>query len=392
MVETSGRRRLRGYALPAVSVGILALLTLCLAWRNLSAAPVTSDYQKWEAIGKGAAEESLVLLKKAGHAARKGDLIALTNAGHAEINGASTEGALDGLAHATGVSRGRNTLVEVHAATWDRPWFAVYDKGSGFCAYLEVNPVTAAAMTTVPKRLPADFFGVCAVERIDAKHLESHVDEFKAKLDKKFFGGNEFRIVTMANAIAEGAPVSVVRAFEFHDHYCPGVTSGILMAGYLKKHFAPGAGGHYFVYAVDPWCKEDALLVLLNATPGKRGYAATYPADADKARRVPEAKDVCNLVFRQNPETKQWDGLALAFQWAETGCPKTGNGLLDRLCADLWYLKRMDRPEDFVKVVKTLELPEGVNPKDWARPGVDPLEQLGLLQPVQSSEPAAAGS
>jgi hypothetical protein len=27
---------------------------------------------------------------------------------------------------------------------------------------------------------------------------------------------------------------------------------------------------------VDPWCKEDALLVLLNATPGKKGYAISY--------------------------------------------------------------------------------------------------------------------
>jgi formylmethanofuran dehydrogenase subunit E-like metal-binding protein len=392
MAKIARRRKHQVFAMMAASVGILVALVLCLGLGTISATPATSEYQKWEAIGKGAADESMALLKKAGTPPKKENLIALTNAGYAEINGASTQGALDGLAHATGASRGRNTLVEVHAATWDRLWFALYDKASGSCAYLEVHPAAAAAMATVPKRLSADLFSVRAVERIDAKHLETHVDEFKAKLEKKFFGGNEFRVVTMANAIAEGAPVSAVRAFEFHDHYCPGVTSGILMAGYLKKHFAPGPGGHHFVYAVEPWCKEDALLVLLNATPGKRGYAATYPADADKARRLPEAKDASTIVYRENSETKKWDGLVLAFQWAETGCPKTGNGLLDRLCADLWYLKRMDKPEDFVKVVKTFDLPEGVSPKDWARPGVDPLEQLGLLQPVQASEPQTTGN
>jgi formylmethanofuran dehydrogenase subunit E-like metal-binding protein len=282
--------------------------------------------------------------------------------------------------------------VEVHAAPWDSLWFALYDKASGLCAYLEVNPTKAAAMTMVPKRLPADLFNARAVERIDAGYLEAHVDEFKAKLEKKFFGGNEFRVVTIANAIAEGVPVGVARAFEFHDHYCPGVSSGVLMADYLKKHFAPGPGGRYFVYAVEPWCKEDALLVLLNATPGKRGYAATYPSDSDKAGRLPEAKDACTIVYRENPQTQKWDGLVLSFQWAETGCPKTGNGLLDRLCADLWYLKRMDKPEDFVKVVKTFDLPEGINPRDWARPGVDPMERLGLMQPLQTKKTETTGN
>ena len=62
-----------------------------------------------------------------------------------------------------------------------------------------------------------------------------------------------------------------MRAFEFHDHYCPGVTSGVLMIQYLKKHFPPGKRG-YCVHTIDPWCKEDALLVLLNATPCKKGY------------------------------------------------------------------------------------------------------------------------
>ncbi|MFO8083172.1 MAG: FmdE family protein [Desulfobacterales bacterium] len=58
--------------------------------------------------------------------------------------------------------------------------------------------------------------------------------------------------------------------------YCSGVTSGILMAEYLKKHFPVEKGG-YFIHTVDPWCREDALLVLLNATPNKRSYAVSYP-------------------------------------------------------------------------------------------------------------------
>jgi hypothetical protein len=37
-------------------------------------------------------------------------------------------------------------------------------------------------------------------------------------------------------------------------------------------------------------------------------------------------------------------------------------------------------PEQFVKVVISFELPYGVSPADWTRPGVDPLKMLGLVQ------------
>lgn len=52
-------------------------------------------------------------MKKAGAVPEKGNLIAMTNAGYAEVNGSSTQGALDGLARVTGASSGRNTLVEI---------------------------------------------------------------------------------------------------------------------------------------------------------------------------------------------------------------------------------------------------------------------------------------
>ena len=122
------------------------------------------------------------------------------------------------------------------------------------------------------------------------------------------------------------------------------------------------------------------MLVLLNATPGKNGYAVTYPSDADKAKWKPEAKNAATIVYRQNDKTKRWEGRVFGFDWVETSCPKTENGVIDKLCADLWYLDRMDAPEKFVQVIKEFELPEGVTPKDWARPGVDPMANLQLIK------------
>jgi len=373
-------KRKSGYSKMGAVVVILTACALFLGSGASYGKNHASDYEKWDTVGKRAADESLSLMSKKGKVPQKGKLVVLTNAGYAEVNGASTQGALDGLTCVTGATRGRHSLVEIHSAPWTPLWFAVYDKASGFCSYLQVDPSATKKQTDISAIPLSDLFYIRSLEKINADYLYGHATEFKEKLAKKVFGGNEFRIVSIANGIAEGAPAYAVRVLEFHDHFCPGVASGILMANYLKRHFKPEPGGRYFVHTVEPWCKEDAMLVLLNATPGKRGYAASYPTKADKSRLVPEARGAATIVYRRNNATKTWEGLVLAFEWPETTCPKTGNPVVDKLCADLWYLKRLEAPEDFVKLIKAFELPQGVSPKDWARPGVDPLRQLGLLQ------------
>lgn len=362
---------------------LMTLLTpwgLCFGSEKSAATQRLSAYEQWRAMGKFAAETALNQIRsKAAALPRKENLVALTNAGYAEVGMSPTQGALDGLTDVAGVSRGRNTLVEVHASFGQPLWFALFDTGSGFCAYLEVDPAAAAHIATDRTALSVGLFSIRTTARIDAAYLYQQATEHKAAFDSGSFGDNAFRIVTIANAIAAGAAADLVRALEFHDHYCPGVTSGILMARYLKKHFPPGKTG-YFVQAVEPWCKEDALMVLLNATPGKGGYAVRYPTEADRAHRIAEAKDASTIVYRQNGPTAGWEGLVLGFEWAETSCPQTGNGIVDKLCADLWYLEQIEKPEKFVKVIKRFELPEGTLPKDWARPGVDPLRRLGLAK------------
>ena len=38
----------------------------------------------------------------------------------------------------------------------------------------------------------------------------------------KGFGGNEFRIITIANALALNVSHDLIKAFQYHDHLCPG--------------------------------------------------------------------------------------------------------------------------------------------------------------------------
>ncbi len=341
---------------------IFAMYGICLGAEN------SPQYDKWAATGKMAAEKAIALISKTASKPEKENLIVLTNAGYSEPGGDATQGALDGLVSVTAAGRGRNTLVEIHSDPWTPLWFAVFDKGSGYCTYLEIN-------NKVHDTAAEDFFINISVERIDADYLYDHAKEYNDKFDKKIFGGNEFRILTIANAISEGAPSYVVRSFEFHDHYCPGVNSGILMANYLKKNFPPDDKG-YFIQSVTPWCKEDALQVMLNVTAGKKSYSLYHPSDSDIAARKSEFKDVSTIAYRHNKKSNQWEGIALSFVWADTKLPSTGNGLIDKVRDALWYLDYLDKPEDFVKVIKSFELPEDVTPEEWARPGVDPMEKI----------------
>lgn len=328
------------------------------------------DYDYWNSAGKQAGFKAFELMQQRGVKPQKENLITLTNAGYAEIAGDSTMGFLDGISDSTGCRRGNNTFVEIHAR-YDAPlWCAVYDKVSGYCAYLQLKSDTP------------ENFDIAVIEKINADHLYANAEAFNKKFGDKVFGGNEFRIVTIANALANAAPAYALRAFEYHDHYCPGVTSGIMIVNYLKKNFPPIAGGNYFVQSVQAWCKEDALMTLLNATPGKSGYSVLYSTEADRANWKEEAKNASTIIYREDKKAEKWDGVVLSFKWADSSiCKNYGEkSIMTKLCTDLWYLDKMDKPEEFVKEVKRFELPKGVTPKDWAKAGVDPIKLLELTK------------
>ncbi|WP_162458790.1 FmdE family protein [Desulfosarcina ovata] len=371
-----------------VSISMMFLLITGFAFSaSARDCSTDSDYTYWKTVGRQAATKAVKMLSRSSHRfnGAKG-YIALTNAGYAEVDEQSTMAALDGLVQVLGVGRGDNSLVEIHSAAEKALWFAVYQPRSGYCAYLEVDPDAVYAGCCGKHKKSSQFFSTTACEKINAEHLYANEEIYAEKFDAEIFGGNEFRIVTIANAVAEGAPVYAIRAFEFHDHYCPGVTSGIIEALYAKSYFS-NPGGSYFVHTVQPWCKEDAFLSMLNATPGKRGYAVAYATDAD-IDGWPEWADgdgvgdvgvsADTIVYYQDPDSGVWDGIVLGFDWADLSdtCGNYTNSTINKLCMDLYYLEKMDEPETFVKVLAEFELNGSVVPKSLARPGVDTINVL----------------
>ena len=365
------------------SIAVLCLFVFMssagIFWSSVADASTDKrEYRYWREVGVRAANRSMWMMRKVGIWPFPGSCIALTNAGYAEIKDRDTAGALDGITAVLNVGRGDHTLVEVHSSSISDLWFAVYHQKTGKLVYLQVNPDAIGSGDAMNDMDEANLFSIKAMERVDAAHLYENATEYAEKFNNKIFGGNEFRIVTIANAIAEGAPSAAVRSFEYHDHYCPGVTSGILMALFVKSNFPLVPGGSYFIQSVQAWCKEDALMTILNTTPGKGGYHVYYATQDDMATWLDEVKTASTIVYRFSPETGGWEGIVLGYQGGDTGCPGYGNSVIDKLCADLWYLKHLDHPEDFITVLHEFELAAGEVPKDFARPGADPMQMLGL--------------
>jgi formylmethanofuran dehydrogenase subunit E-like metal-binding protein len=135
--------------------------------------------------------------------------------------------------------------------------------------------------------------------------------------------------------------------------------------------------------SIPPWCKDDALQILLNTTPGKSGYAVYYLNADDKANLKDEAKDIAGIFFRYNGTTKLYEGIVLTFSFSTVTAmsgfdTSVGYGWDSRLAMDLWFLDYLDQPELFITEIRSFELPSGMAPTGWARPGTDPLKELGL--------------
>jgi len=339
---------------------------------NSVSALQTEHYLRWKSVGEKIGAISLNFFNYSVMSQPyNSNIIVLSNAGYAEVSGESTEPILDGLSASIGLSRGSGTLIEVHSVYDDPLWVSVYDKVSGYCFYCVINPDEINSIKKGNQIKAWNLFSQDVVEKINSEYLFQYPEKWPVS-----FGSNAFRIVTISNGIALNVPFYAVRSFEFHDHYCPGVSSGLLMANFVKKYFKDSGKGAFFVQGLQPWCKEDALMVILNATPGKTGYSVNYATGDNISKWV--FPDAHNIIYHQNEKTGLWEGVILQFVWGDTShcnkyndADKKTGGAAAKLCADIWYLERLNIPEEFVKPIYKFTLEKGKSPKDYAKPGFD---------------------
>ncbi len=337
-----------------------------------------------EELGSKAAKAAMDQLKF-----EKGDtnVLALTNAGYAIVDDQTTEAALKGLTEVSGNSMGDGSLFQILRPHWKPIWFYFFNKSTGEAVFMQADGQALNKSLDEFKALPdSEIFSKVSKSNVNLDYMLNHTDEGNATF-KGAFNGNEFALVGISNVWAHNASFDFLQAAAFHDHLCPGVTSGYMLAKYMEEKLPinNASAESYKVIAVPPWCKDDALQIIWDATVGKKNMfvMALTPTETEALKMKYNQTDVAGIFVRWNDTAKQGDALVLGFNWtkmyeltdtANWKGPSWGS----KLAMDIRMMDYWNRPEEAVVTLKEFEVDQaGMDLLGNA--GIHPLKVVGVI-------------
>ena len=340
------------------------LLLLCSGFTGIAAADGSIDIT-------GAVQDAMTAL---GVTNETPGLCVLTDAGYVKVNGETTEDCIRTIRNETGCSIGDGNLLTIHRSVNKPLWFVIFDNTTKDCVYT-VYQTGAFDATTI---------------NIDGETATTS-DGWNAM--KAAIGSDAFSIVTIANAWGYGAPYDFLKCAQFHNHICPGLSSGYLIAGHIQDNYPLGNGESYTWIGCPNWCKDDAIQVLLDLTAGKKGIVVKQRSGELFVKENPLA----GILIIWNGTAKSGRGVAFRYDWGKA-CDLSDVNLSDfkpsggktnplfwttRIKASFGLVPYLDCPDMFVSLA-TDEFDvtsEQLNRVKMA--GVDPYVELGLLEPTE---------
>ena len=288
-------------------------------------------------------------------------VLALTNAGYPVINGQTTEICLYAVMEVTGCNPGKGNLVNIQSHPWKPLWFGFYDKRTGEAVYMKVKDDGTG-------------FAVQEGDKIDAETVLADV----AGWDPGVFD----HMLPIANIWAhEKTPYIFMKGVEHHNHVCPGITSGLLLANYVEDRLPieDATNQSYKVISCSACCKDDYFVKAWDSTTGKKGMYATH-LTADERNALREKYGVIadrGIFIRWDASSKTGDGLALGLEYPQTeeGWPRWAA----RLQQNIIMMDAADTPETFVSTIKEFSLANEDELLALQGAGVHPLKVLGIM-------------
>lgn len=187
-------------------------------------------------------------------------------------------------------------------------------------------------------------------------------------------GRDMFTLAGMSTAWAQGAPYDFLKAAELHNHICPGLTSGYLLAHFILGHYPLAPGERYTIVSSPVWCKEDALQVILDCTAGKHGLVVKTLSKAQKEKiSVP---DPAGFLLIWNAKAKTGKGVALSFDFKAFKALYPEN--TPKAASLLFTIPLLKTPERFVSVAREFVLDE-TRHKAMTQAGTNPYQIAGLM-------------
>lgn len=348
--------------------GILLVCLLCVP--AIAALP---DADRMEELGQRAAWTAMDQLKFS-----KGDpnVLVLTNAGRAVVDGQTTERAISGITKVSGLQNGDNTLWQVNRADWKPLWFYFYNKKSGKAVYLVPDEACYTKSTGELKATPFyETFSTVAVVTGDLDKMLADTNAGNATM--KALGGDAFSLVSISNAWAHGAPYDLLSSVMLHNHFCPGVSSGYLLAKYVEQEMPITDGTSYVVISCPMWCKDDIFPILWDLTPGKGGHYI-FSLSEDDQDKVTEKYGTrpAGIFVRWDSKQKTGHALALGFQF--DSAPWTGPSWGEKPTRTVEMVENIGSPEKYVTVLEEFEV-DAKMLADLKNPANNPYEVVGML-------------
>lgn len=272
--------------------GLCFILTvgICLGIASERRTPLSSEMNMaQEALGKAFSEIGLP----------KGDpnLLVLTNAGYGQIGSKTTEAFLDIAKEITGCSIGSRSLLPVHSSINETLWCSVFRKDTGKLVFLKWT---------------GQNFGQQVVHALPENIL---TPEGWQKAAGGLIGPNIFSVISISLTWAVGPPWPLLKSALFHDHFCPGVNSGYIMAEYCREKMPLGPGDQYIFVTAPGTCAADALQVVFNTTAGKSSGYAMFIAPAVSAKYEKDKVRPVTIGMRVNRKNDVCEAVVFGFDW-----------------------------------------------------------------------------
>ncbi|AKB31294.1 hypothetical protein MSSIH_0604 [Methanosarcina siciliae HI350] len=261
-------------------------------------------------------------------------------------------------------------------------WFAFFDKSSGNCTYIEVSYGDENEISYQ------------VTENIDFDTLsesQESIDAWSEKVSSKVFDGREFAILTICNAWATGdLDYELMQCLELHNHFCPGVSSGYILASWMEENFPLDEGVSYTVFSCPNWCKEDVFVKRWDTTPGKGGIWVSALTD-EEIEEIGNSPAGIFVVTDKNAGTMK--AVALGFDFdvvnAECGANEDDPSWISKYLMDLWLMDRDNWDEEgLVTEIAVIDI-DGDTLNEMKLAGVNPYVVLGLLNPEGNGNSSA---
>lgn len=300
------------------------------------------------------------------------NLCALTDAPYVKLKGEAAQEYVDVIQEETGCSIGKGNLLFFQRPVNHPLIIAIHREDSGDAVVIVQG---SDGINTVRFNIKDD-------TAADPKQYGAIM---------KMLKGDTFSVLSILTSHAKGAPYDFLKCCEHHNHFCPGVTAGYLIAQSIQEKYPIGPGERYIWFACPPWCKDDAVSTTLDLTPGKRNL---YVKDMAEGQPIQGQRGQwAGIMVMWNAKNNQGKAIALQFDWkavyhvaglqAADLRPPGGTSkpafFTARIKSSWALIPYLGRSEKFVRVVKEVEItPDMLQKMKMA--GINPYQIIGSVE------------